>query len=140
MTATDPASVVVRYIDAVRDGDLDAVRGMFAPDATWDYPGDLPLSGTWRGPDAIVDDFLGGVRTPLQPGAPLGLELTSVVSQGAEVVAEWTSRAIARSGAAYHNRNIAVFTVRDEKIAALREYTDTQHVEHVLFGQAEAAA
>ncbi len=133
-TTTDPRAVVVRYINAVRDGDLDGVRGSFAPDAAWDYPGDLPLSGTWRGPDAIVGDFLGGVRTLLKPGAPLELELTSVISDGHQVVAEWTSRATARSGAAYHNHNIAVFTVRDGQITSVREYTDTQHVEHVLFG------
>jgi uncharacterized protein len=133
-TTTGPAATVVRYIDAVRDGDLDGVRGSFAPDATWDYPGDLPLSGTWRGPDAIVGDFLGGVRTLLKPGAPLELELTSVISEGAQVVAEWTSRATARNGAAYRNRNIAVFTVRAGQITSVREYTDTQHVEHVLFG------
>jgi uncharacterized protein len=134
MTRTDAATVVVRYIDAVRDGDLDVVRGSFAPDATWDYPGDLPLSGTWRGADTIVGDFLGGVRTLLKPGAPLELDLTSVISDGHQVVAEWTSRATARNGAAYHNRNLGVFTVRDGQITAVREYTDTQHVEHVLFG------
>jgi len=37
-------------------------------------------------------------------------------------------------GAAYHNRNVGIFTVRDGKIAAVREYTDTQHAAHVLFG------
>ena len=133
-TTTGAAAVVIRYIEAVRDGDLDGVRGSFAPHATWDYPGDLPLSGTWRGTDAIVGDFLGGVRTLLKPGAPLELELTSVISEGPQVVAEWTSRATAGNGAAYHNRNIGVFTVRDGQITSVREYTDTQHVEHVLFG------
>ncbi|HEY1000984.1 MAG TPA: hypothetical protein VGD83_15200 [Streptosporangiaceae bacterium] len=54
---------------------------------------------------------------------------------GAPVVAEWTSRATAWGGAAYHNRNVGIFTVRDGKIAAVREYTDTQHAAHVLFGQ-----
>ena len=48
---------------------------------------------------------------------------------------ERTSRATARGGAAYHNRNVGIFTVRDGKIAAVREYTDTQHAAHVLFGQ-----
>ena len=36
--------------------------------------------------------------------------------------------------AAVVNRNIGVFTVRDGQITSVREYTDTQHVEHVLFG------
>lgn len=83
----------------------------------------------------IVGDFLGGVRTLFSPDAPLILELTNVVSDGTQVVAEWTSRATARDGGAYHNRNIGVFAVRDGQITSVREYTDTQHVEHVLFGQ-----
>jgi ketosteroid isomerase-like protein len=45
------------------------------------------------------------------------------------------SRATARGGAAYHSRNPGVFTVRDGKITSVRQYTDTQHVEHVLFGR-----
>lgn len=135
MNAAEPTSVVVRYMEAVRDGDRDAVRGVFAEDATWEYPGDLPLSRTWRGRDAIVGDFLGGVRTLLRPGTPLMLELTNLISDGNQVIAEWTSRATALNGRAYHNRNIAVFAVHDGKITSVREYTDTQHVEHVLFGQ-----
>lgn len=134
MTITSPAATVTRYINAVRDGDTDTILDSFADDATWDYPGDLPLSGTWRGRQAIVSDFLGGVGALLQQGSSITLELTSLLSDGAQVIAEWTSRGTARSGAAYHNRNLGVFTVRDGKITAVREYTDTQHVEHVLFG------
>jgi len=50
-----PASVVVRYVVAVRGGDIDAVRGLFAEDATWEYPGDLPLSRTRARPRRRVD-------------------------------------------------------------------------------------
>jgi ketosteroid isomerase-like protein len=117
------------------DGAGGAIRDSFAEDAVWEYPGDLPLSGTWRGRDTIVDDFLGSVGTALRPGSTVALEVTSVLTAGDQVVAEWTSRATARGGAAYHNRNVGIFTVRDGKIAAVREYTDTQHAAHVLFGQ-----
>ncbi len=133
---TDPASTVIRYVEAVRDGDLDAVHDVFADDVTWDYPGDLPLSGTWRGRETIVADFLGGVRTLLEPGSWVGIELTSVISDGDQAVAEWTSQGTARGGAAYHNRCIGVFTVRDGKITSVREYLDTQHVARVLFPDA----
>ena len=34
---------------------------------------------------------------------------------------------------AYLNHNIGVFTVRDGKIASVREYTDTQRAERILF-------
>lgn len=136
MITTNPAAVVTRYIHAVRDGDTEVIRASFAKDATWEYPGDLPLSGTWQGRDAIVNDFLGSLGPLFEPGTPLTIELTSMLSAGDQVVAEWTSRATARGGAAYHNRNIGVFTVRDGKIISIREYTDTQHAENVLFGQA----
>ena len=134
MTTTDPASVVTRYIDAAQRSDADFVREIFAEDATWEYPGQLPLSRTWRGRDAIVGDFLGGVRELVQPGTQITLTLTNLISAGDQVVAEWTARGTMRTGRAYHNRNIAVFAVRDGKITSVREYTDTQHVEHVLFG------
>ena len=134
---TDPAAVVTRYSHAVRAGDAELIRDSFAEDATWEYPGDLPLSGTWRGRDAIVNDFLGSMGPLFEPGAPVTIELTNILSAGDQVVAEWTSRATARSGAAYHNRNIGVFTVRDGKITSIREYTDTQRAAHVLFGNAE---
>lgn len=135
MNATDPTAVVARYIDAVRDGDIEVITDSFTADATWEYPGDLPLSGTWRGRDAIVNEFLGSLGTLLEPGTPMTLEVTNLLSAGDQVVAEWTSAATARGGAAYRNRNIGVFTVRDGKIAAIREYTDTRHAGHVLFGR-----
>ena len=72
MIITDPAAAVTRYINAVRDGDSSAIRECFAEDAIWDYPGDLPLSGTWRGRDSIVDDFLGTVGPALEPGSTVG--------------------------------------------------------------------
>jgi ketosteroid isomerase-like protein len=115
MITADPAAVVTRYIHAVRDGDRGAIRDSFAENATWDYPGDLPLSGTWRGRDTIVDDFLGSVGTALEPGSAVALEVTNVLSVGDQVIAEWISRATARGGAAYHNRNIGIFTVRDAR-------------------------
>ena len=67
MIIADPAVAVTRYIDVVRDGDAAAIRESFAEDAIWDYPGDLPLSGTWRGRDTIVDDFLGTVGPRSSP-------------------------------------------------------------------------
>ena len=126
----DPKTVVIRYVEAARDGMSAVIRGSFAEDATWEYPGDLPLSGTYRGIDAIVTEFLGGAAALMAPGVVL--ELTNVVAEGDQVVAEWTSSATARNGAAYRNRNAGIFTVRDGKIVSVREYTDTQHVAQVL--------
>ncbi|WP_329175104.1 nuclear transport factor 2 family protein [Streptomyces sp. NBC_01477] len=135
-----PKAVVTRYVEAVRDGDLDVVRDSFAVDATWDYPGNLPISGVWKGRDSIVGDFLGGMGGRLKPGAPLVIALTNIVADGEQVVAEWTSDGTTAAGAAYRNRCLGVFVVRDGRIASVREYADTHHVAEVLFPGPAAGA
>jgi hypothetical protein len=131
MTST-PKDVVIRYIEAVRDGDAEAVRDSFAPDATWHFPGDLPISKIWRGRDAIVDDFLGSMGTLLVPGT-MKIELVGTIAEGDRVAAEWTSRAETVHGADYDNRCIGVYTVRDGRITSVVEYADTRHVAAALF-------
>src|ERR1044072_6201879 len=120
----DPRAVVTRYGEAAARGDRVAMRDSFAEDATWSYPGDLPLSGTWRGRDAILDDFLGGAGSLFGPGGGV-IELLGSVAEGPTVVDEWSSDGIAANGAEYHNRCLGVFTVRDGRITAVTEYADT---------------
>lgn len=129
----DAKDVVVRYIEAARDGMTAVIRDSFADDATWEYPGDLPLSGTYRGVDAIVGEFLGGAAALMAPGTGVTLELVNVIADGDQVAAEWTSVATSRTGATYHNHNAGIFTVRDGRIVSVREYTDTLHVARTLF-------
>jgi uncharacterized protein len=131
--STDQKSVVVRYIEAARDGLSSVIRDSFASDATWEYPGELPISDTYRGVEEIVDTFLAGVATLLAPGTKVTLELVSAIADGDQVAAEWTSQGTSRNGTPYHNRNVGIFTVRDGKIVSVREYTDTQHAAQVLF-------
>ncbi|MCX4685860.1 nuclear transport factor 2 family protein [Kitasatospora purpeofusca] len=131
--AGDPRTVVVDYVNAVARGDLDAVTAAFTEDVTWTYPGDLPLSGVWRGRDAVVGDFLGGAGRLFAPGSAVEVTLTGVLADGDRVLAEWTSRGTTVHGLRYDNRCAGVFTVREGRIAAVREYTDTDHVARTLF-------
>ena len=135
MTTTDPRAVVIRYVEAVRDGNVQVIHDSFAEDATWHYPGDLPISKVWRGRDAIINDFLGGMGPVLVPGT-MEIELVSTIAEGDRVVAEWTSKATAANGASYDNRCAGVFTVQDGKITSVREYADTHHVAKVFFPEA----
>jgi uncharacterized protein len=123
---TDSRTVIERYVTAVAARDMDAVRDLFAEDATWWLGGELPLSGTWRGRDAILGDFLGSIPRLYRPET-ISLEITSLIAEGETVALEWTSRAQTTSGEDYENRCAGVFTVRDGKIAAVREYMDTQY-------------
>jgi ketosteroid isomerase-like protein len=40
---------------AVAEGDASALRGMLSPDVVWRSMGQHPLSGEYRGPDAVLD-------------------------------------------------------------------------------------
>ena len=123
---TDPRTVLERYVAAVAERDMDTVRDLFAEDATWWLGGELPLSGTWRGRDAILGDFLGSIPRLYQPDT-ISIEITSLIAEGDVVAMEWTSRALTTSGEDYENQCAGLFTVRDGKIAAVREYMDTQY-------------
>ena len=132
-TSIDNKQVIDRYVAALAAGDADAVRDFFAPDATWWLGGDLPISGTWSGRDTIMADFFGTAMAHYEPGS-VGLEVTGMVAEGDHVTLEWTSRARTAAGEAYENFCIGVFTVRDGRIAAVREYMDTDYARRTAFG------
>src|SRR5262249_49741569 len=57
--STDPKSVLERYVAVMKSGDAEARRDLFAEDATWTLAAaDLPLAGTWKGRDTILNEFL----------------------------------------------------------------------------------
>ncbi len=135
-TNSDTRAVVERYVTAVATGDAETVRDCFAGSATWRLFGDLPMSGLWEGRDAIIGEFLAGALGNYEPGS-ISLEITGLVVDGENATVEWTSRArTRRSGEPYENFNIGVFTVRDGKIQAVREYMDTLYAHRKLFAAA----
>jgi ketosteroid isomerase-like protein len=130
--AVDSRSVVERYVRAVEAGDERAIREIFAEDATWQLHGRLPISGTWRGRGVIIDEFLATALGFYQPGS-VSLEITNLLADADQVVLEWTSRARTRRGEPYENFCIGVFTVREGRIQAVREYMDTLYAHDVAF-------
>jgi uncharacterized protein len=136
---TDTKAVVERCVAAVEAGDGAAVRDLFAESATWRLFGDMPMSGTWRGRDTIIDEFLSGALGSYEPGS-IPLEITAIVADGDRAVVEWTSRARTSRVEAYENFCIGAFTVRDGKIQGVREYTDTAYAKPMLFSADQAEA
>ena len=99
----DASGMAPSYVEAVRDGDADVIHDSFSADATWHYPGDLPISKVWHGRDEIINEFLGSMGPILVPGT-LEIELVSTIAEGDRVVAEWTSKDKTVYGGAYDNR------------------------------------
>jgi uncharacterized protein len=135
VSTEETRNVVARYVDALQRGDIDALRASFAPKATWTIRGDIPVAGTWTGPDEILDGFLARVTATLDPAAPVTQDLHRVIADGDHAVAEWTSHARARNGAPYDNDYAVVFRVTDGLIDAVTEYCDTSYMKRVLFDQ-----
>jgi uncharacterized protein (TIGR02246 family) len=131
-TTSESRAVITRYMQAIQAGDLTAIRDSFAEDATWWLRGELPISGTWRGRDAIVDDFLGTAMRYYAPES-VSIEVTSITAEGDTVAAEWTSRARTTNGDPYENHCAALFRVRDGRIQSVREYMDTLYASEVAF-------
>jgi ketosteroid isomerase-like protein len=125
--------VVTAYMHALQAGDIDALRSRFAPDATWPLRGGMPVSGTWTGPDGILDGFLARLLSRLDPTAPVTQDLHRIIADGDYAVAEWTSHARSREGRNYDNDYAVVFHVVEGRIAGVTEYVDTAHMEQVLF-------
>lgn len=126
--------VVEAYVAALGRGDLATLRASFAPDATRTLGGDLPVSGTWNGPEGIIDGFLARMTTRLDTSRPLTQEIHGIVADADRAVVEWTSRATTTEGAPYQNDYAVAFDVRDGLIVAVREYCDTAYAARVLFG------
>jgi ketosteroid isomerase-like protein len=138
--SNDSKLVLRRYVAAVQAGDVAAIRDAFADDATWTLEaGDLPISGTWEGRDAIVDDFLATAIAYYAPGS-VSVQITAMIAEDDRVALQWTSRARTRDGDPYENGCLGIFTVRDGRIQAVREYMDTLYAHDVAFSsRAEGA-
>jgi ketosteroid isomerase-like protein len=128
-----PIDVVRGYLDALLAGDLEAIRGYFAPDAVWRMHSDLPLGGPWVGRDAIVDDFLSTLGGSLFTAGSQSFDFPMLIAAGENVVLEWRVRATTAAGEPYDNEYCGVFVVRDDHIHEVREYLDTRYAARLLY-------
>jgi uncharacterized protein len=130
---TDSKQVVRRYLDALLEGNVEAIRESFAEDAVWTMHGDLPMAGPWRGRDAIVDDFLLAFGGSLYEQGSQRFEFPILIAEGDTVALEWKVQARSATGTPYENDYCGIFTVRDGRIQEVREYFDTAYTARVLF-------
>lgn len=131
-----PRAVLAAYLNALTAGDLDAIADSFADDATWTLHGTLPMAGTKRGRDAIMD-FLIGASSLYQPGTQ-SFSFGDITAEGERVVLEWHVRGTATAtGHTYDNDYCGVFIIRNGRITEVREYLDTLHAAEVLFQPGE---
>jgi len=106
--------------------DIDGVMDLIADDATWRIPGKPELNraaGDYDKPRlrALFDRMLSALDGGLK------MTVLGTVAEGDRVAVEVESSGDLRNGRRYRQQYHFLITVRDGKIASVREYLDTQH-------------
>ena len=125
---SDSERVVIEFFQTLSTGDLERVRPLLHPEATWTpQVRDVPGAGVHRGRKGIVDDFLAPVRGLFEDGDPK-TEIDNIVSRGSLVAVESRGMGRLKNGKEYRNLYSWWIEVKDGKIFAIREYFDSHYV------------
>jgi len=109
-------AVVRAFYDAMNSGDLDAILALYTEDArTW-VLGDGPFAGFHQVSGELLAGFLEAFE--------IRFTILSMISEGDKVSLEVESEG-SLAGKPYANRYHNLITVRDGKVAELKEYFDT---------------
>ena len=133
MADNEAAAVVLKFFELSAAGDMDACFALLADEVTWTNIGTTRFSGTYAGKESVINDLVGPLFSELKSGIEATID--RVVSEGDIAVVLQRGRAETHDGKAYNNDYAQVFTVRDGRIVAVKEYMDTALVDAV-FGSA----
>jgi ketosteroid isomerase-like protein len=115
-----------RLFALLSDGDLEALRLLLHPAATWEVMRAVPGERSAAGRDTIVDAFLTPVRARFVPG-DLKVTVRTVFASGDVVAAETQADGTMRDGSAYHNRYAWMIEFDGDAVRSVREYMDTAY-------------
>lgn len=109
---THPNEVLIRcWYDARSRGDLPEVRELLSEDLRWHDPYPEPRGGDLLGADAVINQVFGAAQ---ETGAIFRLHDVMASDEHAVALVEWSATV---SGETMDGREVAVFHVRDGKIA-----------------------
>jgi ketosteroid isomerase-like protein len=118
--------LVRRFFAVLSDGELDVLRHLLHPDATWEVMRAVPGERFCAGRDAIVDEFLGPVRGRFEPGDPK-ITVRTVFAADVLVAAETQADGTMLDGSGYHNRYAWMIELDGDLVRHVREYMDTAY-------------
>lgn len=134
MTFTDAKSVVLAYLKAIDERDPEAIQATLWEDAEFRIPGEHALAGSWVGLDEILNKFMLPLMDLFSTEVPYTIEISQVIAEGDTVVLDCVARAASRTGEPYEANIVSVFSIRDGRIKAMREFFDTQYFVRTLIG------
>ena len=110
--------------------DIDGVLAMMADDATWRIPGKKersPAAGVYS--KEKIGKLFHRMSGALKDG--LRMTVTSCIAEGDSVAVEAVSSGDLANGRLYRQEYHFLMEFRDGKVAAVREYLDTQHAHDI---------
>jgi ketosteroid isomerase-like protein len=124
MNTNDNVQVVKDFFAALDRGDKEGLLALSAEDIKWIIPGDgWPLAGTHRGHAGLMA-FLRKASETVETSFP---EPPEYVAQGDRVlVVGFATGKIKATNKTFEDDWVFAITVRDGKLAKIREYIDTQ--------------
>jgi len=115
---------------AVTKGDIEGFMSRLADDVTWTFFGSHRFAGTFRGKDELVAKLFAPLGEVLADG--IKVHADTLTAEGDRVVMEARGEASTKDGRPYNNNYCIVITVRDGKVAHVREYLDAELVTSVF--------
>ncbi|MET9729462.1 nuclear transport factor 2 family protein [Streptomyces sp. NPDC006458] len=119
MTEHSHAKLVREGYEAFQRGDMDALRGMMTGDCTHHVPGSNPLSGDYKGIDAVLNDYY--ARLYSETGGTFKVELRNLFVDGRGHVMSVHHATADRNGKHIDQMGGIIFRIVGEKISDLDE-------------------
>jgi uncharacterized protein len=129
---TENKQIAAQLFERFSASDVPGVLALLADDATWWLSGKpdlLPSAGSYD--KARIERLFHRMLSRLESG--LKMTVLSAIGEGDEVVLELESVGDLKNGRAYRQQYLIRVSLRDGKVAAVREYADTQHAFDVWF-------
>lgn len=119
----------LNFFELATTGQIDAARALLHDEVEWWIVGDLPTSGTHKGPEAVMGLYgmLGQLLAP-----PIKLNFTAVTAEEDRVAIEMNSDCTFLDGRPYATDYHLLFRLKDGKIHRVKEYLDTKYVASVF--------
>jgi ketosteroid isomerase-like protein len=131
MSTQNHVALVQDAYAAFGAGDLQRMLGLMTSDIVWEFPASsvIPWAGTFTGPGEVARFF----SALMENSEPEVFEPLNYIASGDRVVVLGRERFRAKAtGRSWACEWAHAFTVRDGKIAAFREYTDTAAMTQAL--------
>jgi len=136
MGTAESLQIVKDGFAAFGRGDLAGLLALMADDVVWEIPGQgLPLAGTYRGREGVASFFHKlGEQTEI-----VDFQAREFVADGDRVlVVGWERVKVRATGRAVDLDWVMAFTVRNGKVVAYRQYSDTKAMSDAYASAASA--